>query len=288
MYFLALYAIFKNESHIFKEWLEHYMREGVEHFYLIDNGSDDDYGKVIKPYMDKITLFHDTGDYSSGKYSKQASLYQKHIFPKFNETVWMLCVDFDEFMYTKKGTLHSELMKSEYDGVGQIMVPWKMFGSSGHITQPGRVVQSFLYRKKLPYFTYGNYKTICRTEAIEEIDGVHWYENIKSGFRTIKYKDQNELTEEEQRNLPFQLNHYIIQSWEWFKNTKMTRGDSNFKTNSRDENYFKNWDCNDILDDELSIKTINPTWSILLLMLLVLFNGFNIIIWFIAFLSMVL
>ncbi len=287
MYFLSLYAIFKNEAHIFKEWLEHYIRQGVEHFYLIDNGSDDNYRDVIKPYMDKITLFHDT-EVINGKYSKQANFYQKHIFPKFGETEWILCVDLDEFMYAKSGTLSSELRNPEYNDVGQIMVPWKMYGSSGHIQQPKSVIQSFLYRKKLPYLTHGNYKTIGRTNAIEDISGVHWYDHIKPGFRTIKYKDQNELTEEEQRKLPFQLNHYIIQSWEWFKKTKMTRGDADLSSNRRDENYFKEWDCNDVLDDKLSIKTSNPMWGVLLFMLLVLITvGFDITVWGVAFLSVI-
>ena len=31
-----------------KEWLEHYINEGVEHFYLIDNGSDDEYMKILE------------------------------------------------------------------------------------------------------------------------------------------------------------------------------------------------------------------------------------------------
>ena len=37
-YYLSVLAIFKNEKHIMKEWLLHHMKEGVEHFYLIDNG----------------------------------------------------------------------------------------------------------------------------------------------------------------------------------------------------------------------------------------------------------
>ena len=36
-YYLSVLAIFKNEKHIMKEWLLHHMKEGVEHFYLIDN-----------------------------------------------------------------------------------------------------------------------------------------------------------------------------------------------------------------------------------------------------------
>jgi hypothetical protein len=32
-YFLTLGAIFCRESHILKEWLDHHILEGVEHFY---------------------------------------------------------------------------------------------------------------------------------------------------------------------------------------------------------------------------------------------------------------
>jgi hypothetical protein len=168
----------------------------------------------------------------------------------------MLCVDLDEFMYSKTGTLKSELEKKEYENVGQIMVPWKMFGSSGHVKQPDSVIKSFLYRKQLPFHCFGNYKTICRTESIDDIDGVHWYEHVKDGYRTIKYPEQSALSEDDQKDVPFQLNHYIVQSWEWYKNTKMTRGDSNFENNGRTEESFKEWDNNDVLDDELSLKSI--------------------------------
>lgn len=284
MYFLCVYSIFKNEAHIFKEWLEHYIREGIEHFYLIDNGSDDNYMDVIKPFMDKITLFHDT---EKGAYV-QGPIYQRNIYPKFNETEWIICVDLDEFMYAKNGTLADELKKNEYLDVGQIMVPWKLYGSSGHIKQPKSVVNSFLYRKKLTYFTHGKYKTIGRTKAIKDIDGVHWYEHIKEGYRTIKYKDQNEMTEEEQKKLPFQLNHYIIQSWEWFKNNKMSRIVMNSDSAVRDENYFKEWDCNDILDDELSLKTNNSRIPFFLFLVLTILLKFNIFVFGVTFFSMVL
>ena len=34
MYSISVLAMFKNESIIIKEWLEHYLAEGVQHFYL--------------------------------------------------------------------------------------------------------------------------------------------------------------------------------------------------------------------------------------------------------------
>ena len=36
MHYLSVLAIFKNEGHIINEWLNHYLLEGVDHFYLID------------------------------------------------------------------------------------------------------------------------------------------------------------------------------------------------------------------------------------------------------------
>ena len=50
-YTLSVVSIFKNESHIRQEWIEHYLTEGVEHFYLIDNGSSDQYQIVLEPYL---------------------------------------------------------------------------------------------------------------------------------------------------------------------------------------------------------------------------------------------
>ena len=50
LYTLSVLAMFKNESMIIQEWIKHYIEEGVEHFYLIDNGSTDDYYEKIKMY----------------------------------------------------------------------------------------------------------------------------------------------------------------------------------------------------------------------------------------------
>ena len=51
-YYLSIVAIFKNESWILKEWIEHYLNQGVDHFFLIDNGSTDNYHTILQPYID--------------------------------------------------------------------------------------------------------------------------------------------------------------------------------------------------------------------------------------------
>jgi hypothetical protein len=46
-YHLSVAAIFKNESKILKEWIEHYFLHGVEHIYLINDHSTDDFLAVL-------------------------------------------------------------------------------------------------------------------------------------------------------------------------------------------------------------------------------------------------
>jgi hypothetical protein len=54
-------------------------------------------------------------------------------------------------------------------------------------------------------------------------------------------------------NILVQLNHYPIQSLEFFKKVKMTRGDSNYidLKNFRDMNYFREYDYREVQDETL-------------------------------------
>ena len=51
-YKVTICAIFKNEGPYLREWLEYHMMIGVEHFYMYNNCSDDDYLTILKPYID--------------------------------------------------------------------------------------------------------------------------------------------------------------------------------------------------------------------------------------------
>lgn len=50
---VGLLAIIKNEGMVIQEWIEHYIWQGVSHFYIIDNGSTDNTHKVLLPYIQK-------------------------------------------------------------------------------------------------------------------------------------------------------------------------------------------------------------------------------------------
>jgi hypothetical protein len=84
----------KNESHGIKEWITHYLYHGVEHFYLINDNSTDNFMDIIKEYLDRglITLFNVDEPYYLGR---QRNLYNRYILPHLKETNWLLMVDLD-------------------------------------------------------------------------------------------------------------------------------------------------------------------------------------------------
>jgi hypothetical protein len=118
--FLSLGAIFKNEAFIMEEWISHYIDEGVEHFYLIDNGSTDNYKEILDKFGSKITLFVDP------KRHAQAELYNKYFKPVNRMNTWMIIVYLDEFMYSRKPyKTISEYLKTLPPNISSVSRPMK-------------------------------------------------------------------------------------------------------------------------------------------------------------------
>ena len=265
-FFLAACAQFKDEDTILREWLEHYLKEGVQHFYLIDDGSTDASHQVLAPYISQelITLMVD----ERKKHEPPISMVERYnlLFkPFFYSTTWMLHVDLDEFMYGRAEPIAAYL-KRVVPEVGCISVPWKHFGSSGHIRKPkGGIVQSFLWRDRHPKGTLG--KSVFRTAAVKSID-MHW-QILKPNFQT-GYPMQNgrmgsqsafaESTmdldgEQLLDQLAIHLNHYRVRWRDWYMAVKMTRGIADRDISVYDDEYFRRFDVHEIRDDELAKKS---------------------------------
>ncbi len=270
MYYLSVGAIFKNESHILSEWLQHYLSEGVDHFYLIDNGSNDNYMPLLERYIDDgtVTLFVDS------KPNSQIELYNKYFIPVKQQTEWILICDLDEFMYSRHPfDKISNFLHSIPDNIGCINVPWKMFTSSGYIDQPKAVVKSFTTRAaytgtKNPgmsnkYRSWG--KTLLKSCWVSEFD-VHTSSLLK-GRRVDSVLDRiilsknftvPRISEKLLEKSSVHLNHYSIQSFNWFMEVKAKRGDVSKQTldNWRNVQYFETYDHPkyQLVDTELATK----------------------------------
>lgn len=245
MHYLSVAALFKNESLILKEWIEHYIFHSVEHFYLINDRSTDNSVEVLQEYIDKgiVTLYNSTHDYYLGR---QRNMYNEYILPNLKKqlTKWLLIVDLDEFMWSPIHINLSTLLKT-CEHFGQIQVNHTLFGSNGHIEQPKMVVQSFTKRnEQQPTNNPTNTKYFVNSSYDFESLNVH-----HASFVNKEYITNNSvfvMLGPDQ----FILNHYCTQSLEFWKNTKCTRGDGD-NYSIRTENDFHKFDFNTVDDFEL-------------------------------------
>jgi hypothetical protein len=278
---LCLIAIFKNESHIIKEWINHYLNQGVQKFFLIDNGSTDNYFPIIEPYIKRniIYLVKDSKPYS------QVELYNKYFLKVCKRYTWVIICDLDEFIYARKGFKKiSEYLQyiNKYKHISQIFIPWKMFSSNGYNTldklQPKSVIKSFTkrfdYNKDKSVFgittkennnTYTYTKCIVKTLYLLKFN-IHShilmsnFNNYSNFITPININNIHtnlshcKINEKILNNSFLHLNHYPIQSFDYFSRVKMTRNDAVYNINVRNKEYFNRYDVNsnDKEDYELS------------------------------------
>jgi hypothetical protein len=262
---IAIVSVFKNEAHIMKEWLDHYIKEGITHFLLTDNGSTDNYKTIMEPY---IQSGHVILKINPKKHSQEEHL--NSFLDDIQKMDWVLINDLDEFVYARKGikTIRDYLgsVPSTIDTIG---IPYKMFGSSGFIDQPDSVIQNFVHREftgdEYDVIKWSSRKCIVRGSVVKRIE-LHYviktydydtHEMSPTGdthvCEKIKVAPLNELILADSF---LHLNHYRIQSWDFFSTVKMTRGDArlNYYENRRNQTFFEKFDNNDVLDEELKHK----------------------------------
>lgn len=233
MYTFSVGALFKNEAHCIREWVQHYMFHGAEHFYLINDGSTDDFMGQLKGYEDKVTVFTVDEPYYLGR---QRNLYNRFLLPRLSETVWLLVIDLDEFVWSP---IHVDLRNilRMCDGLGQVQIRERMFGSNGHETQPKSLVESFTRRSvkqdSRKYF-------IHNTHEFKSLN-VHHADFIQEEY--VRDVSKCMLVDEGY----LQYNHYKCQSREFWNTVKCVRGDSDSYLTKRPED-FSLFDLNEVED----------------------------------------
>ena len=261
VYNLSILAMFKNESLIIIEWIEHYLKEGVQHFYLIDNGSNDDYEKKIKNYMKYITLIKDPIRLKKGT---QTYLYNKLFLDIIKkETKWIIICDIDEYIYSRnKYNNIIDVLDELHENIHKIWLPWKIFGSNGHKLQPNNIIKSFTKRKKDFINNQGYGKCIVKTKNLIKIleNGHYCYLNNNNIYYNSNGNILNNFNfnEESSKKLNLHLNHYMMMSEEYYFNIKCKRGGggSGFCYKYTKEYFYKYNENYNIIDDiELSNKT---------------------------------
>ena len=134
-YELSVLAIFQNEDRFLKEWLDFYRVLGVDHFYLYNNLSDDNYLEVLQPYVKAglVELFDWPFASQPGSESDwnriQSAAYLEGLRRAKGQSKWVAIVDTDEFLFPVNQQ-HLKTFLKDYENCSGILVNWQVFGTS--------------------------------------------------------------------------------------------------------------------------------------------------------------
>jgi hypothetical protein len=270
-YNLVVVGIFKNEAVAMREWLLHHIGQGVEHFYLINNGSTDDWQSQVDGLP--VTVYNDNEKH------KQSQHYNDYFLDIVKvEALWAAVIELDEFLYARDPyTDIPTFLREVPSKISQVLVRWKMFGSNGHIKQPPSIRNGFSFRKAYAYNARvpANSYISCKDDherlsklVSRDMDIVDFHTKsivrtvdlIKFGIHVHETTNNHRLvlpstvSEAALAASPLHLNHYAIQSLNWYNNVKVTRGavDTAASDKVRNAEYFKKYDFKEIEDLDLS------------------------------------
>lgn len=249
-YYLSVMAVFKNEAHILQEWIEHYLVRGFSHIFLINDGSTDNYQSILSSYSSNfITLFQN--DVVMEKLGRQKAIYTKYAPQALESSTWLAILDLDEFLWSPLlgSKLKSFFVDCQLQKIIQVHVDWQHFGSNFFVSQPKNVVTSFVRRANNSEFhkkSYYGVKSIVFCDAVNQLH-IHKHHMKMDQGKSIHvgWSQKNEI---------LLINHYAIQSLEFWLEIKAKRGDVNryISTMARNLDVFQSQNHNDVEDLRLA------------------------------------
>ena len=157
-----------------EEFCNHYLNEGIDQIYIIDDNSKDK--SIYSNIKDKrVNVIYSKNILKTNL----ANLIYKEIKDNFK---WMIYLDVDEFIFTKKRknkTIREEL-ETTFSSHDCIKVPWMFMSSGGNLYNPKSIILEnntrWNHDKEHPHKIN---KFRCRKEQIE----------VKCIFKTDKFSD---------------------------------------------------------------------------------------------------
>ena len=229
-YQLSLCGVFQNEAPYLKEWIDFHKLVGVEHFYLYNNSSTDNYLEILDPYLKSGEVELIPWDISHKNVAEFNRLilcdaYQDANQRSRGETKWLIMIDTDEFIFPVEKDSLTEFLE-DYDEYGSLCVNWQMFGTSNiPFLLPGESMLEKLTYKAVKDFSSNTYtKCIVQPKCVYEINNPHYPElepkcvsvneerKIMRGGQT-PYVSVNKI----------RINHYWTRDEYFFLNNKIPR-----------------------------------------------------------------
>lgn len=132
--YFAICLIVKHDPYL-DEWIEYHARMGCSKFYVFDHNSSVPLAHSLGTYVDHglVEVFR-IGDFNEP--TSQLYAYQQCVQRHGRKHQFMAFIDSDEYIVVTNSSLRIPDVLRLYEAYGGLVLNWKMFGSSGHVSRP--------------------------------------------------------------------------------------------------------------------------------------------------------
>lgn len=228
-YELSICALFQNEARFLKEWIDYHRLVGVDHFYLFNNLSTDNYKCVLQPYINAgiVELFEwpHQSDTVAQWNDIQCRAYKKGLDLTRGISHWLAIIDSDEFIVPVIENSLLEIL-SEFTNYGGLGVNWQMYGTSGvsEIPSDRLLIDMLLMKAPADYGENIHIKSIVQPNRVESCHSPH-YVKYKEGFFAVNENAQK-CRGPFNRSISIskiRINHYWVRDEEFLYQVKIPR-----------------------------------------------------------------
>lgn len=178
---LSICAIFQDEAPYMREWIEFHRLVGVEHFWLYNNNSTDNYAEVLAPYIHEgvvelIEWPSDRNDWDSFCFSVQPRAYTDAVKRARGVSKWLAILDLDEFLFSPIQNNVAKLLNREFSSCAGVCVNWQLYGTSFIYSIPTNktTIEMLTLKAETKYPRNLLYKSIVQPKYVTECLNPHY------------------------------------------------------------------------------------------------------------------
>jgi hypothetical protein len=242
-HYLSVCAVFKNEAPHLSEWVEFHRAVGVDHFYLYNNNSEDNFLAVLasRIYDGTVTLV----DFP--QHPGQLEAYDYCLATYGDVTRWIAFLDIDEYLFSVTADSLRDVLV-DYEQYPGVCVNWQVYGSSGRIFPSNKLtIESFTWKAPTLWWRNRQLKSVVDPKRVTRAWDPHRF--ILSGPGQIVTEQQKPIHTSSSTIVSvdrLRINHYAVKSFSEFL-LKRTRGRATNKQ-LRSLFHFARFDRNDVED----------------------------------------
>lgn len=232
LYDLSIVAIFQDEAPYLKEWIEYHLKVGVQHFWLFNNNSSDNYLDILDSFIQKgvVELIEWPSQEKAAYdffYDVQSPAYTYAINKARGVSEWLAIIDIDEFIVPVKEKTITECLSKRFSKCSGVCVNWQTFGTSyinklEPMNGSYAFLNKFIYKMKWSHPWNRNFKSIVKPEHVSECPNPHYCHYLPGYYHVNTHYERVDMESSIFIDV-MQINHYWTRDEWYFYHKKMPR-----------------------------------------------------------------